>query len=127
MKRFRPQLFFLSLLLLAAILLACGTSGPRTLQSITVSPATADGQVQFVATGHYTNQPPVTPLNAYWGACYQNAPTDGVTISKSGSAQCSSGASGTYSVFASLPTNCNVITACGGGCQISGYATLTCP
>jgi hypothetical protein len=149
MRKFRPQFCFFLLVLAAAITLACGSSSSHISpicsssasatnataipQSVGVCPATADakdfpdGQVQFIATGYYANQPPLTPLTAFWGACYQNAPTDGVTITKSGLAQCASGASGTYSVFASVPTNCTAITACGGGCQISGYAKLTCP
>jgi hypothetical protein len=115
--------------------LQCGHRGrDGSTQSITVCPATADakdfldGQVQFIATGYYLNQPPVTPLtNAYWGSCYQNAPTDAVAINNKGLAQCESGARGTYSIFATMQTNCLAITPCGGGCEVSGYAQLTCP
>jgi len=150
MRKFWPQLSFLALVVAAAITLACGSSNSHISpnctsitgaanaselpQSVGVCPATADardfadGQVQFIATAYYTNQPPVTPLtNASWGACYQNAPTDAVTITQKGLAQCASGTSGTYSVYASVMTACNAITACGGGCQVSGYAQLTCP
>jgi hypothetical protein len=150
MRTFGPQISFFSLLLAAAITLACGSSlshvSPNCTssaitanatgipQSITVCPATADakdfldGQVQFIATGHYLNQPPVMPLtNAYWGACYQNAPTDAVAINNKGLAQCDSGARGTYSIFATMQTNCLSIAPCGGGCEISGYAQLICP
>jgi hypothetical protein len=140
---------FSVLALAAAITLACGTS-PKvnppgcnpyvtgsnttgTLQSITVCPAVADaedydGQVQFFATGFY-NTPPtmVTPLPAFWGACYQKAPTDAVVVSSNGLAQCTAGASGTFSVFASKPTTCTAIAVCGSGWQISGYSQLTCP
>lgn len=72
----------------------------------------------------------MTPLKATWGSCYQNAPTNEVTVSSAGVAQCVTGAAGTYSVFASDPgpvATCNVINACGGGCQVSGYAQLTVP
>ena len=62
------------LALVASIELACG-SGSYKIQSITVSPATADaqnypnGQVPFVATGYYNSAPgTVTPLQANWGA-----------------------------------------------------------
>jgi len=150
MRKFWPQIsFFWLLLLAAAVTLACGTSSSHISpncsssatatnatgfpQSVGVCPTTADakdfpdGQVQFIATAYYTNQPPVTPLSAFWGACYENAPTTDVTLTNKGLAQCVSGASGTYTVFASVPTTCNVITACGGGCQVSGYAKLTCP
>lgn len=105
----------------------------RCLASITVCPATADphavdGEVQFTATGNYSAPPfIVTPQAAGWGACQNSATTGSVTVSRSGLAQCQSGATGTYTVFAFVPTNCNVITACGGGCTIRGTAQLTCP
>jgi hypothetical protein len=148
MRNFGLRLSFFSLVLAAAIALACGSASHLAAncsasasaanateipQSVGVCPAAADakdfldGQVQFIATGYYANQPPVTPLSAFWGACYQNAPTDDVTINKSGLAQCASAASGAYSIFAAVPTLCTAITACGGGCQVSGYAKLTCP
>jgi hypothetical protein len=149
MKNFPLPLFFFLTVVAIAITLACGSPASRIdpscssvatatnggiPQSITLCPAVADakaypnGQVQFIATGYYSTQPsPVTPLQAFWGACDQNAPTSAVTISNSGLAQCAAGSSGTYDVFASEPTVCNAITACGGGCQVSGYAKLTCP
>jgi hypothetical protein len=129
------------LCLLAAITLACGSStlsgainNKSIPQSITVTPAAAnaqdypDGQVPFVATGYFQTPPsPVAPLQATWGVCYQNSSTTEVSVTQTGVAQCQAGASGEYTVFASRMTMCNVITACGGGCQISGFATLTCP
>ena len=133
--------YFLALVLLAAFALSCGSSmnsnSAHLLQSIALSPATADardypgGQVQFTATGFYNVDPKtVTPLTAGWGSCYQNAPTSAVSVSSAGLAQCASGAAGTYTVFAddaSGSVNCTAITACGGGCQVSGSARLTCP
>ena len=132
-----------ALVLLAAFALSCGgnSSSDRVLQSITLSPATADardypgGQVQFTATGFYTTNPEtVTPLIAGgWGSCYDNGSTTAISISQSGVAQCASGAVGTFTVWAShspYPTGatCNAITACGGGCdEVSGTAQLTCP
>ncbi len=108
------------------------------LQSITVSPATATaltigGDVQFIATGHYTTSPyTVTPQPATWGVCYQNSTTTDVTVTTAGLAQCANVVGGgpkstTYSVLAFDPTQCTVITACGGGCTIVGTAQLTCP
>jgi hypothetical protein len=143
-----PFSFFLILAIATA--LACGSPAPHIVpncssaasgtnttgipQSVSVCPAAADarnypeGQVQFMATGYYGTPPvPVTPIQAFWGACSQKAPTNAVLINNSGLAQCAADASGTYTVFASEPTTCNTITACGGGCQISGYAQLTCP
>ena len=149
MKHSGPLVFSFLLGLAAVITLACGSSHPivpncgaaatsanmtGVPQSVSVCPAAADaqsypgGQVQFVATGYFAVPPtPVTPLPAFWGACSQNAPTTAVSISSTGLAHCAAGSSGTYSVFAAESTNCNAITACGGGCQVSGYAKLTCP
>jgi len=143
MKRFGPQLLFSLLLLIATITLACGSS-PHLLQSVTVSPATADakdfpnGLVQFTATGLYNSSPTrVTPLKANWGVCVLTAgseqPSNAVTVSSNGLAQCVSGAPGMYVVFAwsTNPTKgavCNVVEACSGGCgSINGTAQLTCP
>lgn len=134
MRKFGPQISFLSLIIIAAITLACGSSGARTLQSITITPATAEGQAQFTATGYYNHQPsPVTPLAATWGACLQGEPTSGVSVSSNGLAQCSSGASGAYTIFAfenvASGATCNVVPACGPSpCgTILNTATLTCP
>jgi|SRR5208282_222412 hypothetical protein len=137
-----PFLFLFVLAVAAAITLACGSSSPRTLQSVSITPATAnaqdypDGQVPFTAAGSYTHPPsPVTPISATWGACTTDgSATTAVTVSSNGVAQCASGASGTYQVWAFdmslIPgtANCNVITACGGGCgRVTGTAQLTCP
>jgi hypothetical protein len=129
---------FCLLLLLAVLTLACGSS--RQLQSMTIAPPTADaqnypnGQVQFTATGYYNANPAkVTPLSATWGACYQQNLTTGVSVSTNGLAQCASGSSGTYTVWAfdlapSSGAMCNVVTACGGGCgRVTATAQLTCP
>jgi hypothetical protein len=127
-----------AVVLVGFALLSCGSNsssmmGPA-LQSITLAPATANaqtypnGQVPFVATGSYID--PVrklTPQPAVWGVCQQNAPTTEVTVSKTGVAACVMGATGTYTVFAYDMTNCNALTACGGGCTIVGTAQLTCP
>jgi hypothetical protein len=135
-------LLITSLSAIAAIGLACGSFAPAPTSInnpgiptlVTISPAIADGKdfaggkVPFVATGYFATPPsPVSPLQANWGACYQSAATTEVSVSDIGVAQCGASASGTYSVFASRTTGCLAITACGGGCQISGYAALTCP
>ena len=141
MKTSRLPLSVLVPVLTAVLTLACGSpakpmSNPGSIQSVTVSPAIADarnypdGQVQFVATGYYNMPPsPITPLTATWGVCQNNVPTTEVTVSTRGLAQCSAGAVGTYSVFAGdFPDpSCNAITACGGGCLVTGTAQLTCP
>ena len=140
MEKLRFTLSFLALVLAASFALSCGarSQGQDPLQSITLSPATADaqdypdGQVQFTATGFYTDPPrTVTPLSAMWGTCYQNAPTSEVSVTSGGVAQCAPGAVGTYTVWANDPPSPNVgclaITACGGGCFVVGSAQLTCP
>ncbi len=131
-----------SLSVVAMIALACDSFAPAPTSInnpgipnlITISPTVANaqnysgGKVPFVATGYFQTPPsPVSPLQATWGVCYQQAPTKEVTVSDIGVAECEAGASGAYTVFASRATTCGAITACGGGCQISGYATLTCP
>jgi hypothetical protein len=139
MEKLRFPLFLFALAAGAVLALSCGSSTSisgqiRQPQSITLSPATADaqnypnGQVQFIVTAHYNTAPDtITPQSATWGACYQNAPSTAVSVSNEGLAQCANGASGTYTIFAFDMTNCNVITACGGGCTVVGTAQLTCP
>jgi hypothetical protein len=140
MKCYRPQFFLFLLVVAAAISLACGSSSGRMLQSVTLSPVSADakeypgGQVQFSATGNYSTPPsPVTPLSATWGACDQNgSSTESVSVSASGLAQCATGAVGTYTVWGfdvnPSKATCNAINACGGGCgRVTGTAQLTCP
>jgi hypothetical protein len=135
MKKRRPALVSLALVLAASFALSCGSnSTPGQLQSITISPATAiagqAGQtVQFTATGHYSAAPyAVTPQPATWGACYQNAPTTAATVTSTGAAQCvgAGGPTDVYSIFAFDQTNCNLLTACGGGCTVVGTAQLSC-
>ena len=134
----KPMFTFLTLPLAAAFVLSCGgSSNARQLQSITLSPATADaqdypnGQVQFAATGNYISDPRiVNPLAANWGSCYQGAVTSAISVTSAGVAQCASGAVGTYTVWADDPSptsNCLAVTACGGGCFVAGTAQLTCP
>jgi hypothetical protein len=136
MRHYALTLFFL-LLIAAAVTLACGSS-PHILQSVTISPATADaqnGEAQFTATGFFTGSPSeVTPLSATWGACSQLwQPTTGVTVSSNGLARCATGASGTYAIFAfdgnPSSTTCTVGIACGPPpCgSVANTAQLTCP
>jgi len=141
MRKIRIACSFLAAILTALTLVlvsaSCGSGSSMSgsqLQSITVNPPTADaqnypdGEVPFEATGNYINPAhKVTPLSARWVACSQNAPTSDATVSDSGVAQCASGAEGTYQINAFVMTNCNLITACGGGCTVVGSAQLTCP
>ena len=81
---------FLALLLIV-LSAGCG-SAPRTLQSVTASPASADakdfpdGRVQFIPTGIY-NKPPimVTPQEVTaWAASENNI----ATVDQNGVAEC---------------------------------------
>src|SRR5271163_953661 len=117
MKNLRFVLPLLALSM-AAFLLSCGSNqNQEKLQSIALTPATATAQqAQFTATGFYVDPShTVTPQLASWGACYQGASTDNVTVNNGGLAQCASGAAGTYDIFAFVPASCTAITACGGG------------
>lgn len=108
----------------------CGnTSAPsRLLQSVSVSPAVANaqtfsnGQVQFTAVGTYSQPPSPSPITQPgWSLSDPNI----ATISQSGLAQCTAGASGVVTVKASTPAPCS-----GTGCTaalLSGTAQLTCP
>lgn len=117
--------------LLAAISLSatgCGSASPRLLQSISVTPASADaqsfpdGQVQFVAMGTYSQPPSPSPITAsQWLLSEPNI----ATISESGVAQCTPGASGVVTVKAVTSAPCSG-TACTAA-LLSGSAKLTCP
>lgn len=136
MRKLQFALSLPALFLVSALVLSCGTGlrGSGQLQTITLSPATADagsyagGMVPFVATGVYVHPThAVTPQPAMWGVCQQGAPTTDVSVTKAGVAQCVSGASGAYTVFAYQMTNCTALLACGGGCTVVGTAQLSCP
>jgi len=145
--------FFVSVVLLGlsiSLNLSCGSSSPaRQIESISVSPPSADaqnypdGKVPFVATGTYNVSPmTVAPLQANWGAASiqlvdgteELASTDEVRVDRNGVAQCAAGASGTYSLGAwvAVPSKaqCTVIggpfneTACPA---LLTTAKLTCP
>src|SRR5712692_7957639 len=82
--------------------IGCGSSTPRTLQSVTVSPATADaqdfpnGEVQFVATGFFNKPPsPVTPFQV---SSWSVTPDSLATIDQNGLAKCAAGQSGTATI-----------------------------
>ena len=142
MRNYGLSVFFLAALGIA-FTLACGSSPPkRILQSVSLSPPTADAQgnpVQFTATGYFNQQPsPEQLITANWGACYQNQRTTAVSVSADGKAQCTAGAVGTYTVWAwaeSAADSCGgnngevPANPCGGagGCQVTGTALLTCP
>jgi hypothetical protein len=137
----RPVSFIaaLSLAVLAAFLLSCGTSDPnyaRVLTSITVTPATADaqnfpeGQVIFTAAGTFNVAPspgPVSSASPYFGQFVVNNPVTGAianivtTGNSTATVQCVAGATGTVEINMSADANNETTTV------IGGYALLTCP
>jgi hypothetical protein len=109
------------LLLLALQTVGCGSSTPRSLQSVTASPTTADamnfpnGQVQFTATGIF-NRPPtrVTPYPVAWATSQASVATIGNT---NGLAQCIPGQTGTVTIEVGVA----------GDGPLVQVATLMCP
>jgi hypothetical protein len=142
MKKYGPQLCFVSLILAAAITLACGSSSgnPGNLESIAISPAAANaqnylnGQVQFAAAGYVHGSSSPVSISPTWSVCNENGPSE-ITVSDSGVGRCNAGASGTYIVNAYVyvhsDATCNVIGSCavaGSDCfGTHGIAKLTCP
>ncbi len=110
-----------------------GSNMNGSLQSVSVCPAIADaqqypdGKVSFDAIGVYTTQPSpaLIPSGVIWGVCQNQQTTNEVTVTN-GVAQCASGATGTYTVWATGNPVCNVIGPC-GACGPTGKAQLTCP
>lgn len=131
-------LSFTLLVLVAISMLACGINS--RLQSITVSPATADakdyanGQVPYTATGTYTNGNQVKPLAALWTpappwSLTPQMPWPPITLDSTGLASCGTANPGTYMIVATAPVDphfplsqMTMTTP-----QTSGMATLTCP
>ena len=126
-------------LLAAGFILACGLNHHQ-LQSITISPATADandypnGQVQFTATGTYIDGTHVKPLAAVWTPAppwseTPQQPWPAITLDGTGLATCGSANPGTYMIVATAPVDphfplsqMTMTTP-----QASGAALLTCP
>ena len=124
-RRFGSAFSVTMLLLISA---GCGSSSSRQLQSMNISPTTASGQAQFVATGHYTQAPlSMSPLPAFW-AIYLPGGETGATITQDGVAQCEPGASKTFSVLAYAPADPTApIKIPLTGKLVLGMAVLNCP
>ena len=124
MTRFVPFL-----LISVLFVTACGTnSNPRQLQSITLTSSQSDGQVQFVATGHY-NQAPlnVSPLPVLW-AVYLTGGQAGPSITQEGLAECAVGVPGTFWVLVWAPADPNIPISKLGDAKkvVTAQATMTC-
>jgi len=124
-RRFGSAFSVTMLLLISA---GCGSSSSRQLQSINISPTTASGQAQFVATGQYNQAPlSMSPLPAMW-VIYLPGGETGATITQDGVAQCEPGASKTFSVLAYAPADPTApIKIPLTGKLVLGMAVLNCP
>ena len=141
-----PSLPGNSLILILLIASGCG-GGSRQLQSVSLSPASADaesfpnGKVPFVATGTFSKPPsPVqlTSNDVLWcvGELTNVAnPTAGVcagniapfaTVDQNGTAQCGPTSQGTVYVLAGTPSS-PAMGDQGQPLKIFGSAQLTCP
>ena len=130
-----------ALLLGALSILGCGASS-RQLVSITISPSSAEainfpgGQVQFVATGTYSQNPltaQLTSADVMWcvgttdGHCAGFIRT-GATVDANGLARCDSGFSGQVTILAGQPqTQPAPLPDVGVQLRIFGTAQMTCP
>ena len=135
--------FAVSTSLLVALIMAvtqnvgCGamnSSQNRALQSIAVTPASADaqtfamGQVPFTATGTFSEPPSPAPISfaAPYSGGWLVSDTKIATINQSGTAQCVPGATGTVTVTAKASANSGTGTQ-NMSVAVAGTATLKCP
>ena len=113
MSRFGSWLLFFLLPLPTLGIVGCGSS--RQLQSVTLSPASADaqnfpnGQVSFTATGTFSKKP--SPQ----------------TLTSKGLAQCLPGFTGTVTILAGTESSSMMNPDGGSQLKIFGGAELTCP
>jgi hypothetical protein len=131
------KLELLSLILLAAV--GSQACGDHKLTSVSVTPATADvkdfasGQVQFTATGTFSDSSKPVPLNNLtWcigsssGVCNGNIAA-AATIDSNGVAQCVLNLKGTVTVLAGKLATSVMMPDQGQQLQVFGTARLTCP
>ena len=130
--------FVCVVIVIALASIGCGSMNAapnRVLQSMSLSPATADaqtfpqGQVQFTPTGTFSIAPspaavPVPFVSPYSGSWSSSNPSL-ATIDQNGVAQCVAGASGTVTISAIASSNSAMGPAMSTG--VSSTAKLTCP
>jgi len=127
------------LLLLAALMLACGINH-GLYKSLTISPATADakdfhnGQVQFTATATEINGTSVKPAPALWTpgppwALNPQVAWPAIQLDQTGLASCGTAGPGAYMIAATAPVDphfpLSKLTM--NTPQVTGAAMLTCP
>jgi len=131
--------YFPTLLLVTLLTLSCGggtMDPPRMLTAISVTPMVAQApngqtQVQFVATGTFT-EPPITvsPLAVSWN--FANTPLTACSanncaqITSQGVAMCGNLATGAWTITASAPADPKAALNNFGVSRVSANATLKC-
>ncbi len=138
MSKFSIYLPLGLLLLIAAGLLACGSNG--RLQSLTITPATADakdfpnGQVQFTASAVYSDGTHTKPAIALWTpglpwALDPQVAWPAITLDGTGLASCGSANPATYTIYATAPLDRHLPLSkmTMATPQLAGTAQLTCP
>jgi len=125
---------FSLLLLMAFLALSCGNSSGRQLQSITIMQLreTGNGQLEFVATGTFSDPPmTVTPLPVMWGLQLYAPPPrnlDYTLTSQPYMLNCTSTGAAAGPVSAIAPSDANAPTS--GSWPFSkmtlAYATVKC-
>ena len=122
---------FPSLLMIAALLVACGAGHPR-LTSIAVSPSSAtassspQGQVGFTATGTFTDHSS-RELHVTDGLTWKSSNTVVATIDDTGEATCVS--PGPVTITATAPADLQITVSNGvqnTSPKVSGNAMLNC-
>lgn len=135
----RRILAFILFLAISVALVSCGGASMsmqgRQLQSITVTPMSADarnfpsGMVQFTAMGNFNMAPMTAATPVMWSIVPMDsmAPA-GVTINSMGVATCS-GFTGTVMIMAMAPAEPQIPLAQMSNMtmNVSGTAQLTCP
>ena len=146
MTRSCPLTVWVPLFLGLLATLSCGNSD-RKLESVTLDPPAADaknspnGQVQFLATGTFSQPPspaPLTSKDVAWcvgevtsamnptaGMCVGNV-VPFATVDQNGLAKCSPSSQGTVYILAGTP-GAMVMPDEGSQLKVFGSAQLTCP
>jgi len=131
MRNSGPLFLLAVLIVLPIYMLGCGGSN-RQLQSVTISPSTANSATQFTATGSYSDGSQVTPLPALWFTIrpWYNAanPVQFFILDGNGDASCN-GNGGTFAVVATAPIDPSFPLSQMSSTtpQVVGTAQFTCP
>jgi hypothetical protein len=128
----KPSLASVPWALIASMIVLSGCGGNRSLQAVSITPATANSTAQFTATGTYNQMPTTADItsSATWcvgstsGQCAGNIAVEASV--NAGLAQCLSGFTGTVTILAGKagpPPGADV------GFQLKpfGAAQLNCP